>query len=143
MRAAANGLLDTSLGCPLTIVYLLREKFIIDELARQDIVLRHGLLAQVESAAGQLYLKMPGATVQADLFETARLETNRHLLAIDQQLQPWNRNEIAKRMAITDATIKDRQTKLGDTGLTRGALVNMVREYHELKQRRADSAATK
>jgi len=142
VRAAASGLLDTSAGCPINAIYLIREAYVLKELMRQDDEKTTLDKMKLDEAAAQIFTTGMGETVQTKMFEASQLRMQYSLELLKLLREPWDSPNIIKQLNELRNVIADKGEEIGDTGITPSGLVKMVRAYEEEKKRRQQKRTT-
>lgn len=131
MRAAARRLLDTEEGCPLTVPYLLREAFTLDELRLEDEVRVGTLMAVLMATSAPTIVHPP----TSELAHKYRMHSELSALCIAQHLacalQPWD-DGWKKRNTETSKQLSDLDVAIGNKAPAN--LVSRIEEYERLKR---------
>lgn len=132
MRAATKGLLNFEDGCLPNRRGLLRELFVLGELAREDQTRLNETMAHMKAASAQLLAK---SQYQALLWEIFEDGNDRALLAYQRMgklLCPWD-DSWQLAMDKTNERIYNRDNEIGDTGFSDESIVKLIRDFEAAK----------
>ena len=140
VRAVAQGLLNTEEGCPLTDRYALKEALLLRELARTDEVTLQQTRATVNASGSQVLYGSGGPLWK--LFQHAQDCALNNVNRMGRLMRPWD-DSIKEEIKKTDKRIYDRGNEIGDTGMSDRVLVQQIKDYEALKQRKERELAEK